>query len=872
MIAPLLQIGLHRRASMPSQGAHAIHEVTGGPAELLDWLEVHLGVNGPQVTHSERVVDYVRRLKAAPGDSFRASMEQDEWATATELLGRRDELLLEGWKPDQSDGLQAIVQDLARCEQDDTVFRPGVPDRLRFVLDALDAGIRVPEHVVVVDEPAAEWPVLWQEVLLRLNVEEAAQPQPTAPEGSLRDLQKGLVSRSIQTLRIDPSLNVLRTRSRHAAIQTLLAWLPQMEPTRTVVVCEDDHVAGLLDAALAANGHPTTGVTVQAHGQPAHQVLPLVLQLCWEPVNPYALLDLMLLPVGPVPRRAGFRLAEALAEEPGFGSEEWQRAWEHVTDKNHDPEGKTRKRLEEWLLHERVRQGQSIPTALVRERCGLVAQWATKHANLLDEQDPMAASYHAAAAQATALADLASTFGDSIPEAQVQRLLDDVLDERSVMQSHEAQAGGLRTVRSLADVPDGTEDVVWLGTTTQPAGQCSWTLGEQRALQEAGLRVGDVQAEATARQRAEIRGLCHAKRLLVVQYPADEAVTHPIWLQAAACLGDFKAPFVEDLLAGRCEAPWAPLSREAEPASVPVARPSWRVPVVPQVTGDSATSLEARLACPVKWFLHHAVGIRSSPVADIPHSFRLRGTLAHKVLEHVLEPGELPSREEALRRLEACFEDIVARDAAPLAQPRKLREKQQLYGELRRTLEVLVETLARGGYRVVGMEQGFDDELDGRRTRGFIDCIVANDDGEAILDFKYGGIRKYPGKLEEGRAVQLATYAAARSQAGHVHGVGYVVLDGPRIASPTGSPLQGVPDGVLVQGDDVHATWQAFTQALRETDARIASGMLDAWPRHDRDQRPRGVDLVVEDVKKGEDPEACKYCDHGLLCGRSVAP
>ena len=69
---------------------------------MLHLLESYLGLSGhPNNIDYLRIEQYRQALKALlekqPDAFFAASYEADQFATATELLDRRDELLLAGW-------------------------------------------------------------------------------------------------------------------------------------------------------------------------------------------------------------------------------------------------------------------------------------------------------------------------------------------------------------------------------------------------------------------------------------------------------------------------------------------------------------------------------------------------------------------------------------------------------------------------------------------------------------------------------------------------------------------------------------------------------------------------------------------------------
>ena len=135
--------------------------------------------------------------------------------------------------------------------------------------------------------------------------------------------------------------------------------------------------------------------------------------------------------------------------------------------------------------------------------------------------------------------------------------------------------------------------------------------------------------------------------------------------------------------------------------------------------------------------------------------------------------------------------------------------------------------------------------------------------------FKYRGIKKYRSLLEEGKAVQLATYAYARSQTcgGTFPAVGYLILDSAVLYSPSGSPLLGEGPVQVVDGPGMDEVWQTFAEALAKAEEWLeGKGPVPARPLESQENWPEGVELVVDpsDPTAGE---LCRYCDYSVLCG-----
>ncbi|MDY0002414.1 MAG: PD-(D/E)XK nuclease family protein, partial [Polyangia bacterium] len=620
---------------------------------------------------------------------------------------------------------------------------------------------------------------------------------------------------------------------------------------------------------------------------PALQVLPLALRLAWGPVDPETLLALLSLPQGPVPSRLAYALLRALGEQPGLGSQAWEQAIAAATADAEDPDGNTRQTIADWLSVPERRWGDPLPVDEVKARCQRVAAWAARRAGMFEGEgrDTLAAAYWLASGQAKALGDLAATTGGALSEAQLMKMLEAVRGEGAGTQPRPERAGAPRLARTLAEVEAPCARLIWLGLGTEQGKVRRWTALERAQLAGRGVEVDDGAGEADARRRAERRGLARASEALVaVALPGDaEKRPHPVWLQLLSALeaGEVRDPVaLESLAAGDGEAlvgPWEVARLTTPRAPQPGRRPLWPLPPGLLVDRDqsSASELEVRLQCPLRWVCYYQAGLRKGFVASLPADALLMGTFCHDVLRRVLGGGgPLPSVEAALGQVGQVFDERLPLDAAPLALPAKAVQALELRQQLLSATSTLVSALAAGGYRVAGMEVPVTGTVEDRALTGSIDCLGVTGQGEeAVVDLKYGkGSRA--AQLEEGRALQLATYARARSQeaGGRTPAVGYLILREAVLHTPSGSRLRG--DGPLnvVEGPAIDQVWQTFVTALRNTEAWLSGAEpVPARPLQAPEDWPQEVRLGLEGAlgvsSYGKRYPACEYCDYGLICG-----
>lgn len=885
-----LVIRLAPGAIRPQLASGLVNQIRGGPETLLGWLETQLGLPTAAVHKADRITEYAVALDTVEDSVIAASMHTDRWATASELLSRRDELLLAGWDETDSDDLPKVVRDLAQAANGRTFVFPSDATRLQRVIEALDLGQVLPPHQCVLHDPPEQWPVVWRHVLAKLNVVDASDHQPHGTAGSaLHTSQSVVLGGGSEAIEQDATFRYVHTRSQSAAaemVAAVLAKAPEKLST-TIICCEDDDLAVRLDACLSRVGLPTTGASAWSRAHPVLQVLPLSLALCYEPVDPQALLDFLTLPLRPLPRRAAARLATALTEEPGLGSSAWDAAIEELCDETNDPERKLREQLEAWLLCERIPRGSDIPSRLVRTRCGLVAKWAVGRAALLGEDDnsrsELIDALQIAGRQASLLGELAENQGTALSEPQLARLLEEALASGvETTPCIEAEGGPIR-VRSLAEIDSPCDRLIWLGLGTADAAGCRWSTDQLRQLRDARVEVDDGSNVLSSLRSAEARGYGYVKEaFLAVLLPQDlDRRWHPLWLAVRGLLPeqDIEQPAVfEDLVTAgdvNALAPFTFACQEVEIEPPQPARPLWDIPV--DLLSDretvSASELQDRLACPLKWTLNYQARLRASTIAELPGDFQLKGTFCHSILERVFAGGgDLPTVDDAVARVGAAFDERLPRDAAPLAQPDKYFERERLRGELKNATRVLIDTLASGGYRIAGLEVALAGAAFGKTLIGSIDCVAVQDNGEeAIIDFKYAGRSKYYSLIEEGRAVQLATYAYGRSTAdGTFPAVAYLVLADGLLYTPSERPIRGDGNRTLINGTAMESVWQRFAAAIANADDWLTTAAsVPARPLQDPADWPEGVGELVLDPKLKADAtqEVCRYCEYKSLCG-----
>ena len=374
-----LEISLAWGDIIPIPGEMLLGRHRGGRETLLRWLETQLGLRPADVSQTLRVATYARMLDKAGGKSYQASFETDRWSTAKALLRRRDTLLLSGWDGKTHPGLPGVVKDLAHVESLKSDLAPCEAERLSAVAAALAGGQKLPAHEVLLLQEPAQWPKAWQPVLSQLHCERSAPQSKKAHAHAgtlLHDFQTAFLETPALSTRTDESLTWWRALSVFTAADAVAASLAGgVDPRDVVILCEDAQTAVLLDDALVRHGLPSMGGTVLTAAHPVLQLLPLWLNLAWEPVDPGQLLDFLNLPVSPIPRPAARLLAEAVSEQPGIGGRAWKRALADIAAQDRPDKAKVEERLAALAACGKLPKQKGMPRNVLESRCAFLAQW-----------------------------------------------------------------------------------------------------------------------------------------------------------------------------------------------------------------------------------------------------------------------------------------------------------------------------------------------------------------------------------------------------------------------------------------------------------------------------------------------------------------
>jgi len=828
-----------------------------GPRGLLGILETALGLAGPTITQAERAAGLVPVLEATEG-FWSASFANDAFATAAEVLRWRDMLRLCGW---EGKGTAARLKDLESVTHD---VLPGYPDRLATVAGILlDRGPDIAQITRI--RPVDDLPVLWQDVFGRL-VERGVTVEdidlaPVETKGNLRHARTPDFTPDPD----DDSLQLLRAGGPMEAAERVAAYLRGSgDLSGTVVVGAD----ALLDAALHRYGLPTTGATAAVAGNAVLQVLPLVLACGWDPPDPRRVLELLMLPVGPVPRGLGNRLAAALHKWPAVGSDAWQEAMAKGLDSVEEDARRARLAQRMAIIFTPAAGATRLyPADEVASRLAMLASWLQGRKEA-DSDGTIA--WDAAVAQCSILGRLIEYSGlTGLSAAQLKRLVEQATADAPVAPVRPAEAG-LMHVREPGGVAGPAARVVWWGFSRDSVlGGSKLPLlnAEREELAAAGVALPDPGRDAVCAAERWQRPLMQTAGTLVLVCPGkDEAgedlYPHPLWDVIAGRLAnglETAHPLIRQVLS-----PDELEQYEREPAPLPVAQREWsaRTPIALRET-ESPTGAGDLVGCPLKWVLNYVCDVRGGGAAALPGESQLWGSLLHHIVAEVLKAGAR-SADQARADAEQLFDEEGPRMAATLFLPGTDPERVRVRRAAGLSAQQLWKLLHSSGATVVSSEQAYRGQGLGREMTGTPDLVINNP--MRVIDLKWRGRSFRSDSLQAGTAYQLAAYGhLAREAGGDVLPGAYFILAEQALLTACG---EAFPNARVVAGPSPSDTWRAFESAYLARCDELEGGKVGATAIVDAEGNGPPGQGIGDDGRMTLEPP-CKFCDYGQICGHA---
>jgi len=796
-----------------------------GPKGLLSLLENHLGLSGHSNDNEYlRVEQYRQALRAylaeRPDAFFGRSFAADQFATATELLSRRDELLMAGWDFLPQERAAERLRCLAEIESlfahsEDHRLDPGIADRYEAVIAQMERRRHPVTALRLVEPPALLSPHL-RRLIHTLEkqgvpVEPPTPPTPTSGNTDLTHLQRRLdgATTARRKPQADGSLIVLRAK-RETDLADFLARLFRHNPAlRPLCLVPDKNRS--LDAALIREGLSSLGIRSASLARPTLQALKLVTVFLWNPIDPFKVMEFVSLPVKPLDDELANRIALVMAQSPGINGEQWRRSVttyfeELEARQNADPSIKAsavKQQYRFWFERGRYDISSTVPKGEVIEIFRYLHQWARRQYENNNNDNPSLAIL---AEQAKRVRDLLETLPEQrLTNLELERIVRTIY-EPAALQFRDRQVGHLPYVHAPHAVTGPVETLAWWNFTQFERDHffSRWYRDERAHLAESGIHLTGPEAENERLIWQRKQPLMQARKrvlLLIPQYiEGSEVMLHPLY-------GDLSAAF-ENLDAITCD-----LERESDD---PLLRQHFRLPEQTDLPrrrlgrprpflqlSDSCTldareketfsSLNDLFYYPYKWVFRHKIQLRKSSILSIVNDQTLLGNLAHRFLEKLLKEDVARwTREDVARWIDQQAPDLLQKEGAVLLLYGREPERISFIKRVKFAAWSLLDLIQRNGWSIEATEKPLEGMLENTPLNGRADLLLRKNDQYALIDLKWTGFNRRRQTIQNEEDLQLILYAYLLHDGGQWAHTAYFVMDVGKMVARTNHAFQEI--------------------------------------------------------------------------------
>lgn len=841
-----IRFGLALDGAKSLQPVNRLGYACVGPLGLLAILEIELGLACPHVALGKRVTQYGSCLKACDSEKrfYHQSLAEDQIGVARTLLAWRDEWHLAGWSGGFEENPPDRLEDMAAVEVlAQKSVSPGIGERLVEVIEALSRQ-RTQIRKIELTDPIAAFPKRWREVLALLPTQEMASTPTPTPTNDLTRLQVALqgLERGLPVARFqfenDGSLVVLEGESSIALAHAIGGTIA-ITNQPTLIVAERESI--LLDETMGLTGLPCAGVSDPSALKPALQLLPLALELMWQPLDVRSLLEFLTHSMAPIDWLVARSLAQLVAKTPGVGGGAWQRVLVEAT-KDREPlvAKQVMDAVDFWLMSERHGKDAGLPLKEVQERVAALAQHLGKNLARLTASDSSKAEDSLQFESAIASLGQCRTFlenldvlaadGDThLSTRQLQQLLDLATNDAPSF-GRPSEVGHAVFVRNPAAATEPADTVIWwhLAATSLPY-RYPWSRREMTALAAVGVELPPLGEQLKQIAATWLRPVLAAQsRLILVMPPVGEEV-HPVWQMIQYLSEGLTTTPFDDFVAQQSARMFS-----VEHRSLPVPRRWWQLPegiTIPRRATESFSSLSVQVENPSKWVLAYAAKLQPPAILTLADGPTLSGKLLHRLFEYYFTGDQWGNHDETATEqwFDKRFESLIDEEGLTLRLAGRQAELARLRDKAKIALKEMISHLRGAGVTKVDCELKVDGIYCGGEISGYADMVLYGKSGEqAVVDLKWSNYKnKYGVLLAENRHVQLALYSKLLAKPPSALPVAYYILNQAQLLAQT---REFFPNARLIHnksGENATQLWLRFEQNWKWRRAQFDQGLIE---------------------------------------------
>lgn len=784
-----------------------------GPQQFTILLEKRFGIKAPDEQQVAIRTDVYRQhlaehLSKHSDVFFRHSFFADPFATAQTLLNLRDSLKQAGWKGADNEDAPPRIRTLSSIEDDlnENMFWPsGWTDRQLDVLKKLPSK-SIRNLLIYLVEPFDLLPVYWQQVLTGLENNGAKILEISSDPSASEDSDLGQFQRFIHTqpsadtpkikAKGDGSLCLFTGKRDTEQAGWLAKWLNENQSWNPILLLPDK--TRTLDNALILEGLPSLGLQTRSDARPVLQLLKLVPEFLWQPLDPVKILSFLTLPQQPIPWNLSKILASNLASKPGLFGQDWQKDLTKFRE-SMSPEvwDDIKKEYDFWFTRKRYSQKELVPKADLLELFTRVNSWS--QSELLDHETSMSIF-----SQTQILLNLIDNLQEThLSHLDIIRIIRTALlpISRSPVQ---AQKNHIQVTHHATAILEPADDLIWWTFTEREPDYffAKWYVHELDYLQSKGilpdLPIKDNQRISWYRKQAFLKTKKRLFLFLPEKVEGADIQPFPLFGDLNACFDNLDALKIsldfhlsteipDFSLIAAFNLPKLQSVTPKPPADVPIFLHIDALVEIPERAVESYTSLESLFYYPYKYVFQYQLGLYRAKSLEIIGDKRLYGNLAHRLFEQLIENTDYWYKEEFIIKqwIEESLPVLFEQEGATLLQYGKEPERSVLSRKLTQGVLKFVKTMKNDGWEPDSVETKLTGTFCDKPISGIVDLILKKGNDRAIIDLKWSGKSYRMDLLKNKEDLQLALYFSLLNQSGsfdNVYTAFYIIESGELIS------------------------------------------------------------------------------------------
>lgn len=744
------------------------------------------------------------------------SFNSDPFSTASDLLSRRDELIINGYNfddlPDTPNRIQ-VLGAIEKCFQS-IILSQGksyfsFSDRWIHLLRLLPFQ-ETPIEKVHLCEPKAILPAHIIK-LLEILEQSGVEVIPVDFEVQASDTDLGKFQRRLffpeattekSVLEQDGSL-ILIKGSNEAQLSRYIAVLKRKNPAFNPF-CFIPGTCKALDYAFIQEGLPSFGIKSASLSRPSLQVLKLATSFLWKPIDPYKILEFASLQHKPLHPELALIIANHVSQQPGIKGDGWYaaineffRAFEQENNDAPSVVKEARFQYQFWFERNRYDSKGAAPKKEIKAIFEFIESWAyVKKKESAEFED----AFSKLAIQARKIIELLEALSEQyLRPIEIERILK-TINEPAALSSVPPQTGHLDYTGKIGAVTSKVDQLLWWNfvDSEQDYFFSKWFKDEIDFLDSRNIKVisPNLQnAQNIWRKKHPVR-LAQRQLLLIIPEKIEgRQVAHhslmgnieAFFKNVEAITFDISQRESREQLSRFFRLPEFHEIRQfiqSQPSPF-LEIPGHFIDKLLKERQETPTSLEQLLYFPYQWFFRYILKITASPVQQIVGQKTLFGNLSHRLIENLMqEEFDHWEKDYFETWVENQLSALLQREGSTLLLYGKEAERINFINQVKYAVWSLIHLIKKNGWSVEATEKNLEGMCGLIPLKGRCDLILTKEKQKVIIDLKWGGHSYRINQIKNEEDLQLVIYSNfIREETGEwPHTSFYIISRGKMIA------------------------------------------------------------------------------------------